>query len=132
MTPGNTAVLNIIIQLGINFLQLVFVAVAAVAYATEEAKVVLPLTYSYPYALSSPLIYNYQPVVQKLVPKEYEVEIKSYQAELVDTGCKNAFGNPVPCAKAKRQAEEAAEEAAAKDAVHHLDLHALWLDPHLR
>ena len=94
-------------------MQLVFVVAVTVAVA-EENKVVLPLTY--PYALSAPLVYNYQPVVHKLVPKEYEVEVKTYEVELVDTGCKNSFGTPVPCAKAKRQAEEeaapAAEEAA--------------------
>jgi hypothetical protein len=61
-------------------------------------------------------VYTYQPVVQKFVPKEYEVEIKTYEAELVNTGCTNVFGVAVPCVKAKRQAEEeaapAAEEAA--------------------
>ena len=46
----------------------------------------------------------------KYVPKEYEVEVKSYQHELVDTGCTNVFGTPVPC-RAKRSADEA--EAAA-------------------
>jgi len=75
------------------------------------AEVALPLTYAYPTAYSSPLVYTYQPVVQKLVPKEYEVEIKTYEAELVNTGCTNVFGVAVPCAKAKRQAEEEAAPA---------------------
>jgi len=77
------------------------------------------LTYTQPIAYSSPLVYNYQPVIQKLVPKEYEVEVKTYQAELVDTGCKNSFGVNVPCAaKTKRSPQEAdaTAEAAAEAA----------------
>jgi len=79
------------------------------------------LTYTQPIAYSSPLVYNYQPVIQKLVPKEYEVEVKTYQAELVDTGCKNSFGVSVPCAAAKtkrspQEAEAAAEAAPAEAA----------------
>ena len=45
----------------------------------------------------------------KYVPKEYEVEVKSFQPELVQTGCVNSFGTPVPC-RAKRSADEAAAE----------------------
>jgi hypothetical protein len=76
------------------------------------------LTYTQPIAYSSPLVYNYQPVVQKLVPKEYEVEIKTYQAELVDTGCKNSFGVSVPCAaaKTKRSPQDSDAEAAPAEA----------------
>ena len=41
-----------------------------------------------------------------------EIEVKSFQPELVETGCKNSFGNPVPCflpgeARRKRSADEA-------------------------
>ena len=42
----------------------------------------------------------------KYVPKEYEVEVKSFQPELVQTGCVNSFGTPVPC-REKRSADEA-------------------------
>jgi len=72
------------------------------------------LTYAQPIAYSSPLVYNYQPVIQKFVPKEYEVEVKTYQAELVETGCKNSFGVSVPCARKRRSPQE--EEPAATEA----------------
>ena len=49
----------------------------------------------------------------KYVPKEYEVEVKSFQPELVQTGCVNSFGTPVPC-REKRSADEAAEETPIK------------------
>ena len=128
--------------------QLVFVVTLAVVAAQEEKKEeaapaaaeapkvasVLPLTfpggyaypsvysagltYTQPIAYSSPLVYNYQPVIQKFVPKEYEVEVKTYQAELVDTGCKNSFGVSVPCAaaKTKRSPQDPAPEAEAAPA----------------
>ena len=51
------------------------------------------------------------PVQYKYVPNEVEIEVKSFQPELVETGCKNSFGNPVPCflpgeARRKRSADE--------------------------
>ena len=72
------------------------VLVAAFAAASAAPTYVSPYGLHYPYA--APIAYNYQPVVYQHVPKEYEVEVKSFQYELVDTGCKNAFGYSVPCA----------------------------------
>ena len=49
------------------------------------------------------------------MPKEVPVEVKSFEPELVETGCKNSFGNPVPChisGLAKRSADEEAAPAA--------------------
>ena len=104
---------------------MVFAAVLAFAAAEGEPvaepeaeavapKVIAPLSYALPYAFptaySAPLVYNYQPVVQKLVPKEYDVEVKSYQLELKETGCKNSFGNPVPC-RSRRSPQDTAAPA---------------------
>lgn len=73
---------------------------------------VLPALH-YPYAFGAPLTYTVpaiQPIQYKYVPKEYEVEVKSFQPEVQATGCVNVFGTPVPC-REKREADE--EEAAA-------------------
>lgn len=59
-------------------LKLVFV-VAAVVAAVSSLEV-LP---GYPYTLTHPLVYNYQPVVTKVVPKEVEIEVKSYQVGML-------------------------------------------------
>merc|ERR1711976_118533 len=84
--------------------------------AEAPKPVVLPGYYGYPYAhgLGNPLTYTLPaPVQYKYVPKEVPIEVKTFQPELVETGCKNSFGTPVPC-RARREAdEEAAEEAAA-------------------
>merc|ERR1711936_1163758 len=106
---------------------LVCLAVVAVAFADEEAApapAALPLPYwgglgAYPYALphayhAAPAAVTLpSPVQYQYVPKEVEIEVKTYQPELIETGCKNSFGTPVPCfiageARKKRDAEEAA------------------------
>merc|ERR1712045_189167 len=95
-------------------------SLVAVAFADEEAAAApaaLPLPYwgglgAYPYAL--PHAYGLPaPVQYQYVPKEVEIEVKTFQPELVETGCKNSFGTPVPCfqageARKRRDAEEAA------------------------
>lgn len=106
-----------------------FAFVLALVAAAEEEKTLKVLPYAYnafPYtygAYNSPLAYNtpyaysgyhhataaypyIQPVATKVVPKEFEVEVKSYEFEPVSTGCKNQFGFDVPCAKSKRSADE--------------------------
>ena len=63
------------------------------------------------------------PIQYKYVPKEVEIEVKTYQPEVAATGCVNAFGNPVPCAARKRRdTEEAAEVAEAAPAAPKLEL----------
>ena len=54
----------------------------------------------------------------KYVPKEVEIEVKTYQPELIETGCANIFGTPVPCfqageARKRRSAEEVAAATPA-------------------
>merc|ERR1739847_156101 len=97
----------------------------AVAFAEEEAAakpVLLPalgyphggLPYAYAHApvqVAAPEITLPAPIQNKYVPNEVEIEVKSFQPALVETGCKNSFGNPVPCflpgeARKKRSADE--------------------------
>merc|ERR1712241_1130309 len=103
---------------------LVCLSVVAVAFAEEEAAkpLLLPaLGYPYgglPYAYAhapvqgaAPEITLPAPIQYKYVPNEVEIEVKSFQPELVKTGCINNFGNPVPCflpgeARKKRSADE--------------------------
>merc|ERR1712212_1448743 len=105
---------------------LVCFSVVAVALAEEEAaKPALLPALGYPYAfggypyayahapvqVAAPEITLPAPVQYKYVPNEVEIEVKSFQPELVETGCKNSFGNPVPCflpgeARKKRSADE--------------------------
>merc|ERR1711963_868968 len=106
---------------------LVCLSVVAVAFADEEAAApaVLP-AFGYPYAAypyahayhAAPAITLPSPVQYQYVPKEVEIEVKTFQPELIDTGCKNSFGTPVPCfqegeARKRRDAEEAAATPAA-------------------
>merc|ERR1712088_532532 len=118
-------------------------AVALAAVRAEEMKVVkpvltyaaTPLAYNYPVANQyySPVVYNthkvvtpvaapvkevtyeYQPVQTKYVAKPYDVEVKSFEPELVKTLCKNNKGFHVPC----RQKRDTTVVAAAAPSVHH-------------
>merc|ERR1711997_1175153 len=102
---------------------LVCLSVVAVAFAEEEAaKPVLlpalgypygglPYAYTHPVQVAAPEITLPAPIQYKYVPNEVEIEVKSFQPELVKTGCINSFGNPVPCflpgeARKKRSADE--------------------------
>merc|ERR1712047_71924 len=83
--------------------------------APEAQKVVLPALYgnpwAYPYGVHHPLTYTVpQPIQYKYVPKEVEIEVKSYQHEIEATGCVNFFGTAVPC----RERRDADEEEAPK------------------
>merc|ERR1712089_7211 len=49
----------------------------------------------------------------KPVVKEVEVPVTTLKFEVAETGCKNSFGNPVPC---KREAEDDAVEVGAEAA----------------
>ncbi len=65
------------------------------------------------FSLSQPTV-QYQPIQYKYVPKEYEVEVKSYQPALPEEACLNVFGVRVPCHKAKRSADEEQETEVAQ------------------
>ena len=54
--------------------------------------------------------YSYGANIVKPVAKEIEVPVETIKFEAAETGCKNSFGNPVPClqegeARKKRDAE---------------------------
>merc|ERR1712058_146779 len=55
------------------------------------------------------IIHPYAAHVVKPVVKEVEVPVTTLKFEVAETGCKNSFGNPVPC---KREAEDAVEVGA--------------------
>merc|ERR1711978_705640 len=88
--------------------------------AAEAPKAVLPAAspfnyYGLPYAYhhAAPLTYTVPaPIQYKYVPKEVEIEVKTYKPEIETTGCMNSFGNPVPC-RARRDADEEAEAPKA-------------------
>merc|ERR1712194_583150 len=106
---------------------LVCFSVVAVVFADEEAPAAVLPALGYPYAFGGAYPYAYghgaaytipSPVQYKYVPKEVEIEVKTYQPELIDTGCANIFGTPVPCfqegeARKKRAAEEVAAATPA-------------------
>merc|ERR1712193_603655 len=102
-----------------NMRTLLVLAIVAFVNAEDEAAApaaVLPFPYyglGHPYAYAPQVVH--QPIQYKYVPKEVPVEVKSFEPELVETGCKNSFGNPVPChisGLAKRSADEEAAPAA--------------------
>merc|ERR1712203_1255197 len=107
---------------------LVCFSVVAVALAAEEAPAAGLPALGYPYA-AYPYAYGHgalapaaytipSPVQYKYVPKEVEIEVKTFQPELIETGCANSFGTPVPCfqageARKRRSAEEVAAATPA-------------------
>merc|ERR1739838_559325 len=102
---------------------LVCFSVVAVALADEEAPAAVLPALGYPYAFGhgalAPATYAIpSPVQYKYVPKEVEIEVKTFQPELIETGCANSFGTPVPCfqageARKRRSAEEVAAATSA-------------------
>merc|ERR1712058_165897 len=83
---------------------------ASLAVASAQ---VLPLGYHGLGLGYAGIIHPYAAHVVKPVVKEVEVPVTTLKFEVAETGCKNSFGNPVPC---KREAEDAVEvgaEAAA-------------------
>merc|ERR1712228_330713 len=105
-----------------------FSAVAVALAAEEEAPAAVLPALGYPYA-AYPYAYGHgalapaaytipSPVQYKYVPKEVEIEVKTFQPELIETGCANSFGTPVPCfqageARKRRSAEEVAAATPA-------------------
>merc|ERR1712058_191770 len=80
---------------------------ASLAVATAQ---VLPLGYHGLGLGYAGIVHPYAAHVVKPVVKEVEVPVTTLKFEVAETGCKNSFGNPVPC---KREAQEDPAEAAA-------------------
>merc|ERR1712114_79424 len=75
---------------------------ASLAVASAQ---VLPLGYA-------GIVHPYAANIVKLVVKEVEVPVETIKFEVAETGCKNSFGHAVPCARKRRQAEDAVEVGA--------------------
>merc|ERR1712243_544958 len=58
------------------------------------------------------IVHPYAANIVKPVVKEVEVPVETIKFEVAETGCKNSFGHAVPCARKKRQAEDAVEVGA--------------------
>merc|ERR1712126_255963 len=90
---------------------------ASLAVASAQ---VLPLGYHGLGLGYAGIVHPYAAHVVKPVVKEVEVPVETIKFEVAETGCKNSFGHAVPCARKRRQAEDAVEvgaEAAPAEAV---------------
>merc|ERR1711942_498861 len=83
---------------------------ASLAVASAQ---VLPLGYHGLGLGYAGIVHPYAAHVVKPVAKEVEVPVETIKFEVAETGCKNSFGNPVPC---KREAQEDAVEVGAEAA----------------
>merc|ERR1712080_757568 len=86
---------------------------ASLAVASAQ---VLPLGYHGRGLGYAGIVHPYAANIVQPVVKEIEVPVETIKFEVAETGCKNSFGHAVPCARRKRQAEDAVEvgaEAAA-------------------
>merc|ERR1711890_75749 len=86
---------------------------ASLAVASAQ---VLPLGYHGLGLGYAGIVHPYAANIVKPVVKEFEVPVETIKFEVAETGCENSFGHAVPCARRKRQAEDAVEvgaEAAA-------------------
>merc|ERR1712002_1129283 len=79
---------------------------ASLAVASAQ---VLPLGYHGLRLGYAGIVHPYAAHVVKPIVKEVEVPVTTLKFEVAETGCKNSFGNPVPC---KREAEDAVEVGA--------------------
>jgi hypothetical protein len=85
--------------------QVVFLVTLALAFAQENSEVKVP--YPIPPAYSSSL-HTFEPVLQRLIPKEYNVEVKNYQVKFAKNLSKQFFNVPVPNARSKRSPQQQA------------------------
>merc|ERR1712025_1446323 len=83
------------------------------ASLTVASAQVLPLGYHGLGLGYAGIVHPYAAHVVKPVVKEVEVPVTTLKFEVAETGCKNSFGNPVPC---KRVGAEAAPAEAAAPA----------------
>merc|ERR1712243_518952 len=81
---------------------------ASLAVASAQ---VLPLGYHGLGLGYAGIVHPYTAHVVKPVVKEVEVPVTTLKFEVAETGCKNSFGNPVPC---KREAAEDAVESVLR------------------
>merc|ERR1712080_135703 len=58
------------------------------------------------------IVHPYAANIVKPVVKEIEVPVETIKFEVAETGCKNSFGHAEPCARRRRQAEDAVEVGA--------------------
>merc|ERR1712020_2479 len=82
---------------------------ASLAVASAQ---VLPLGYHGLGLGYAGIVHPYAAHVVKPVVKEVEVPVTTLKFEVAETGCKNSFGHAVPCARKRRQAEDAVEVGA--------------------
>merc|ERR1712020_294607 len=82
---------------------------ASLAVASAQ---VLPLGYHGLGLGYAGIVHPYAAHVVKPVVKEVEVPVTTLKFEVAETGCKNSFGHAVPCARKRRQAEDAVEVRA--------------------
>merc|ERR1712058_47320 len=82
---------------------------ASLAVASAQ---VLPLGYHGLGLGYAGIVHPYAAHVVKPVVKEVEVPVETIKFEVAETGCKNSFGHAVPCARKRRQAEDAVEFSA--------------------
>merc|ERR1711974_113790 len=83
------------------------------ASLTVASAQVLPLGYHGLGLGYAGIVHPYAAHVVKPVVKEVKVPVTTLKFEVAETGCKNSFGNPVPC---KREAAEDAVEVGAEAA----------------
>merc|ERR1712200_116734 len=84
------------------------------ASLTVASAQVLPLGYHGLGLGYGGLVHPYAASIVKPVIKEIEVPVETIKFVAAETGCTNSFGHAVPCARKKRQADEAvAVEAEA-------------------
>merc|ERR1712082_147746 len=77
---------------------------ASLAVASAQ---VLPLGYHGLGLGYAGIVHPYAAHVVKPVVKEVEVPVTTLKFEVAETGCKNSFGNPVPCKREAAPAEAA-------------------------
>merc|ERR1712058_104828 len=82
---------------------------ASLAVASAQ---VLPLGYHGLGLGYAGIVHPYAAHVVRPVVKEVEVPVETIKFEVAETGCKNSFGHAVPCARKRRQAEDAVEVGA--------------------